>query len=84
MSRQDPPKEAAMKFVKELAFTVPSAPPGKGIIVLRDAAGWYYLWWHYKQEGPTAPFFSIEELEWALGEKLTLVYERPIPEQEET
>lgn len=64
-----------MRFVKALFFTSPSTPPGKAILVFRDEQGWLYLKWLLDREGPATPFFSVEEIEVAIGEKLTLVRE---------
>lgn len=70
-----------MKFSGVLAFTTPSAPPEIMIIVFQGDAGWFYLKRLYEQEGPATPFSSIQELEMAVGEKLTLVYEKQAPGQ---
>lgn len=72
-----------MKFIRVLAFTTPSAPPEMMVIVFQDEAGWFYLKRLYELEGPATPFSSIQELEMAVGEKFTLVYEKPAPGQKE-
>ena len=69
-----------MRFVKALYFTSPSVPPGKAILVLQDQEGWLYLSSLLKEEGTATPFFSVEELEVALGEKLTLAKEKSLNE----
>jgi hypothetical protein len=69
-----------MKFVKALYFTSPSTPAGKAILVFQDQEGWLYLRSLLKEEGPATPFFSVEELEVALGEKLTLAKEKSLNE----
>lgn len=61
-----------MRFVKLLYFTTPSSPAGKAIVVLQGEDGWLYLKRWLEEEGPTTPFSSVQELEVALGEKLTL------------
>jgi hypothetical protein len=43
--------------------------------VLQDQEEWLYLSSLLKQEGTATPFFSVEELEAALEEKLTLLRE---------
>ena len=64
-----------MYFVKILTFTTPSAPPGMGIRVVEDNSGWFYLMESLKQEGITTPFPSLQHVEIAVGEPLTLVNE---------
>ena len=39
-----------MYFVKILTFTTPSTPPDKGIRVVEDDSGWFYLMETLKQE----------------------------------
>lgn len=67
-----------MKFVKALYFTSPMTPVGKAILVLEDVDGWLYLKHLIDREGPATPFASVQELEVALGDKLTLVYTKII------
>lgn len=55
-----------------LYFTTVSSLPGKAIVVLQDIDGWLYLKRWLEEEGPATPFASVQELEVALGEKLTL------------
>ncbi|MBI3440966.1 MAG: hypothetical protein HY052_04060 [Proteobacteria bacterium] len=59
--------------MKALYFTSPVTPVGKAILVLEDANGWLYLKHLIDREGPATPFASVEELEVALGDKLTLI-----------
>lgn len=61
-----------MRFVKALYFTTASSLPGKAIVVFKGEDGWLYLKRWLEEEGPTTPFSSVQELEVALGEKLTL------------
>lgn len=55
-----------------LYFTTASSPPGKAIVVLQGEDDWLYLKRWLEEEGSTTPFSSVQELEIALGEKLTL------------
>lgn len=64
-----------MYFVKILTFTTPSTPPDKGIRVVEDNNGWFHLVETLKQEGITTPFPSLQHVEIAVGEPLTLVNE---------
>lgn len=67
-----------MRFTKVLYFTAPSSPPGQAIVVLKGEDGWLYLKPWLEEEGPLTPFSSVQELEVALGEKLTLEKEMDI------
>ncbi len=62
-----------VQFAKALYFSSPSTPAGKAILVLEDRDGWLYLKHLLDREGPATPFASVQELEVALEEKLTLV-----------
>jgi hypothetical protein len=65
--------------VKALYFTSPSTPPGKANLVVQDDQGWLYVKGWFDKEEPATPFFSVEELDLAFEEKLTLVREVEIP-----
>ncbi len=75
-----PAKEwCAMKIVKILCFSTPSAPTGMGIAVCQDDDGWYYLKALAMQEGFATPFARIEDIEIHVGEKMTLISEVDVP-----
>jgi len=67
-----------MKLVKALYFTSPSCWPGLAILVGQDEQGGLYVKSWMDPEAPPERFFSVEELEAAFGEKLTLTREEEV------
>ncbi len=79
MSRTSPKNDDAMKIVKVLCFSTPSAPSGMGVTIYQDGDGWYYLKALAMQEGLVTPFARIEDIEVHVGEKMTLISEVDVP-----
>lgn len=67
-----------MKLVKALYFTSPSCWSGLAILVGQDEPGWRYVKSWRDPEAPPERFFSVEEIEAAFGEKLTLIREEEV------
>lgn len=50
-----------------------------GVTVYQDSDGWYYLKAQAKHEGLVTPFARIEDIEFHVGEKMTLISEVVVP-----
>lgn len=67
-----------MKLVKALYFTSPSCWPGLAILVGQNEQGWLYVKSWRDPEALPERFSSVEELEAAFGEALTLIREEEV------
>lgn len=67
-----------MKVIEVIRLVAEGGSPDKALTVVRTDDGWYWIHKLVLQEGFVTPFFSIQEIEVALGKKLKVVRRRSV------